>query len=589
MPIDDRIERDLLPFVRQPSRYIGGEVNQIRKDWDDCDLRIALGMPEIYSIASSSLALQIIYHIVNSIPHVLCERVFCPWHDAADRMREVGIELFSLESRRPVRDFDILALSIPYEALYSNLLEMLDLAGLPLHASDRTQSDPLVLVGGSQADNPEPIADFIDMAVVGDAEIALPPLIQLCMELKRQRLDRKDMLHQLARSFDWLYVPSLYLPGYDRSGQITSIKPLHDDLPMPIQRACVQDLDTSPFPTSPIVPLGQVVHEKINIEIMRGCPHNCRFCQAGHTRRPMRLRSVDRIVALAEETYKNTGLLEISLCSLSSADYPDLLSLAQKLNSRFAPKGVSIALPSLRIDKQLQMVAVQTSQVRKGPLTIAVEAASESLRAVLGKNTDIQQLFPAVQEAFKAGWHRVKLYFLAGLPTETDEDLRAIGTLAGQIANLREQLGKPAANVTVSVAYLVPKPHTPFQWLGQADRDYFLHARGVIRDSLRPYRTVKAKFHHVDRSILEAILSRGDRRLGAAIEHAWRAGARFDAWQECFQFDRYARALEACGLDPAFYANRQYHSQQMLPWQHIRAGKPFDLLWNQYRQALAMR
>jgi len=585
MKQDDRIQYDLLPFVQQPARYIGGEVNQIRKDWHNCDVHIALGMPEQYSIGSSSLALQIIYHIVNSIDGVLCERVFCPWPDAADRMRDVGIELFTLESHRPVRDFDILALSIPYEVLYSNLLEMLDLAGLAIRASDRNESDPLVLIGGSQAENPEPIADFIDMAILGDAEAALPAFLEAYRQLKSSHSPGQQMLRTLAGRFDWLYVPSLYNVSYHSTGAINTIKPAYPEPAMPVQRACTHDLQNAPFPISPIVPTAQAVHERLNIEIMRGCPNNCRFCQAGFTRRPVRFRSVEKIVELAKQAQKNTGLLEISLCSLSSADYPHLLQLTEELNKRFVPQHVSIALPSLRIDRQLQLVPLQTSKVRKGTMTIAVEAATERLRAVLGKDIDVEQLFPAVVQAYQAGWNHIKLYFMAGLPSETDEDLRAIGQFARRVSLLRKDIGLGPAQVTAAVAWLVPKPHTPFQWLGQADRQYMLHARQVILDSARSCKSVTVKCHHIERSILEAILSRGDRRLSTAIEHAWHAGARFDAWKEYFQLERYYDAFEVCGLDAAYYANHQYSNHQILPWQHIRAGRTLEQLWQQHQQA----
>jgi len=585
--LDKRIEKEILPFVQRPVTYVGGEVNQIVKDWHDCDVRIAVGMPETYAIGSSSLALQIIYHIANSMPAVLCERVFCPWTDAADRMRQVKIELFTLESHRPVRQFDILALSVPYEVLYTNLLEMLDLSGMPLRAADRGEDDPLVVIGGSQAENPEPIAEFIDAAVLGDAEVTLPAFVDAYRQLRSEGLSRGRLLGQLAGRFDWLYVPSLYrVVRRSDDGDIERIEPAHGDLPLPVRRAAVTDLQNAPYPTSPIVPVAETVHERINIEIMRGCPHDCNFCQASHTRRPVRFRSVEKIVQLAEETYRNTGLLDISLCSLSSADYPHLWRLMETLNQRFAPRHVSVSLPSLRVDKQLQLLPVQTSKVRKGSLTIAVEAGTERLRTVLNKQIDTDQLFPAVEEAYKAGWNRVKLYFMAGLPTETDEDLRAIGAFAEQVARLRVKQGKGPAHVTASVAWLVPKPHTPFQWLGQADRDYLLHAKRVILDSTRSCRSVTAKFHDIDRSFLEAVFSRGDRRLAAVIEHAWRHGARFDAWGECFDFGRWERAFDACGVDPACYANRRYDPQQTLPWQHLRAGPDPQRLRRQYQQAL---
>jgi radical SAM family uncharacterized protein len=589
MPTIDDLKDKFLPFVKNPGQYIGREINSVTKEWDQAHVRVALAFPDAYTIGASSLAVSIVYHLLNTLPNVLCERVFCPLPDAADRLRELNWPLLSLESHRPVRDFDILAISVPYEMLYTNVLELLDLARIPLLAADRKSSDPLVLIGGSQANNPEPIADFIDLAILGEAEAALPPFVDLFARLKRETRDRNTLLTELARSFPWVYAPSLYNIEYHPDGTIRSIDATVSDIPMPVSKAYVssQDFDTGFAPTKPIVPYVQTVHDRLNIEIMRGCPHACRFCNEGHTRRPLRMRSAQRIVQLARESFANTGLTEISLCSLSSADYPELETLFAQMNRIFAPMNVSIALPSLRAEKQLRLIPEQTSLVRKSPLTIAIEAADPLIREVINKPIDDEAIFAAVKEAYRCGWQQVKLYFIIGLPGEQLDRLSTVVDLADRIARIRTELGKGPAKVSASLSIFVPKAHTPLQWIGQPGAEYLSEARHLLRSAARTRRYLQLKFHDQEQSFLEAAFARGDRRLGSVIIRAWRAGARFDAWNDSFRYERFQQAFEDSQLNPHFYANRTIGLDEVLPWEHLQPGSAKPILRHQLELALA--
>ncbi len=569
---ENNIETNFLPYVSYPSQYIGAEMNIIRKDWNSCDVKIALCFPDTYSVGSSSLAIQIIYNLLNSMDGVLCERVFCPWVDAGNRMREIGLSLYSLESYRSVREFDILAFSVGYELLYTNILEVLDLAGIEIWSDKRSEREPLVIIGGSQANNPEPIADFVDLIVVGEAEKSLPEFIKVYRELKKKS-KKKELVTELAKRFDWLYAPSAYEVKYNSDGTIKEIQPKYMEMPEKIKRVYVENLNAAPFPTKPIVPIHKTVHSRINIEIMRGCPHKCRFCQEGYTRKPVRLRSKENIIRLAKESFQNTGITEISLSSLSSTDYPKLEELFWELNKYFAPRYVSIALPSLRIDKQLKIIPEQISRVRKQQLTIAIEAASEQLRGVIGKNINLKHLKPAVMEAYKRGWSRVKLYFIVGLPTETEEDIVRIVEITREIADWRREVANSPAQITASISFFVPKPHTPFQWIGQKSLKYYEYAKNLIKSKLgRKDKNLKFNFHNGERSKIEAVFARGDRRLSSVIYAAWKLGTKFDSWDETFKFDAYLEAFEKTGLSLEYYAERKIPLTEILPWEHIEVG-----------------
>jgi len=578
--LQKELEDKLLPFVQTPTQYIGRELNMIRKNWAQVQVHFAIGFPDTYAIGMSSLAMQIIYHLLNSRPDTLCERVFCPWIDAADRMRNKNIPLFTLESYAPVRDFDIFALTVPYEMLYTDILEMLDLAGIPLYSKDRREDDPLVVIGGSQVDNPEPIADFIDLAIIGDAEATLPTFIDTFKDLKYQKLSRDERLLSLARQLDFVYVPKFYDITYNNDATIHSVSPKHDGIALPIRRKLEMNLDAAPYPTKPIVPIFNITQDRINIEIMRGCPHVCRYCHEGYTRKPVRRRSKENIIKLAKETFANTGVMELSLCSLSSADFPNLEDLFKELNDYFAPKNVSIALPSLRVDKQLSIIPSEMSKVRKSPLTIALEAGSERLRKLIHKNIDLDNLKPAVIQAYKHGWRAVKLYFIAGLPGETDDDLRDLVELAHTISEWRKDVSGRAAQVNASVSFLVPKSQTPLQWIGQKPIEYFKHAVEFMRQQARPYRNVRLTFHDYNRSRLEAVFARGNRKLSNAIFDAWKNGSRFDSWAETFHFQRWDDAFKSTGIDPDFYANRNFGPDEILPWDHIGIGVEKEVLRN---------
>jgi len=587
MPTTNDLEYKFLPFVKNPAQYIGAEVNMVRKDWSEAAVTVALAFPDAYTVGSSSLAVHIIYDLLNRMPNVLCQRVFCPLPDAADRLRQVNLPLYALESHRPIRQFDILAFSVQYEMLYTNLLEMLDLAQIPMYAEQRTDDGPLVLIGGSQANNPEPLADFIDLAILGEAEACLPQFVTLYRQLKGQLNDRRELIAELARNLPWLYAPSLYDVAYHPDGAIKSVRST-EGAPMPVQKAYVKDLDKTDAPTRPIVPYVRTIHERINIEIMRGCPHACRFCHEGYTRRPVRFRSRAKIVQLARETFANTGLSDISLFSLSSADHPELVKLFDQLNAIFTPRHVSISLPSLRAEKQLELVPASTSLVRKPPLTIAIESADPVVRKVINKPIDEQAVLAAVEQAYQCGWRHVKLYFMIGLPGEQFDASSAdrIVQFADDVAHAGAKTRQRPANVTISASFFVPKPHTPLQWLGQRDIKYFTNAKDMLRAHARSRRYLTLRFHNQHRSRLEAIFARGDRRLGRVLYLAWKAGARFDAWNELFNHEHFQHAFDAAGVDPSFYADRNIALDQILPWDHLRPGPDRAVLLRQLRYAL---
>ncbi len=577
MPTYDELKDKFLPFVQNPGQYVGREINTVTKDWDSCDVRVAMAFPDAYTIGSASLVVHIIYDMLNGMDGVLCERVFCPLPQAADRLRDARIPLYTLESYRAVKDFDILAFSVQYEMLYTNILEMLDLAGITLETCSRADDEPIILIGGSQTHNPEPIADFIDLACLGEAEVALPPLIEKFRAIKSQISDRRELTRELATSFHWLYAPAFYDVTYLDNGGIQSVEPSDPTLPMPVEKVYVEDLDTMPTPTKPIVPYVRTVHERINIEIMRGCPHGCRFCHEGATRRPVRYRSPEKVLELARETFANTGINEVSLFSLSSADHPQLGTLFSTLTDVFTPMNVSIALPSIRAEKQLELIPKETGKVRKTPMTFAIESADPVVRKVINKPINEEAVLNAARQAFECGWRHVKLYFMIGLPGENVENFHQIIDLAEQIARLRSR----PAQVNISLSLFTAKSHTPLQWVGQKSIDYFQDAQRALIDIVRSKRYIKLSFHNKERSFLEAVFARGDRRLGKVLLHAWQGGARSDAWDEHFKPDVYRDAFEAVGLDPTFYANRNIDLDETLPWDHLRPGSDRSVLLRQ--------
>lgn len=563
----------LLPFIQQPAQYIGGEVNQLPAPdrWEAAEVRVALGFADTYAMGMSHLGSQILYWIVNHIDWACGERVYCPWVDAEEVMRREGIPLFTWDHRHAVREADFLAVSLQYEMTFTNLLTMLDLAGMPLRSNDRTDADPIVLVGGPQVDNPEPIAEFVDLVIVGDGEESLPQLLEAYRQMKRAGARRREIITQLALRFPWCYAPNLYEVTYNDDGTIRAVEPKVPGLPQRIERCHVRDFEHASVPERPIVPWIQSVHDRISIEIMRGCPQVCRFCHAGATKKPMRVRSVDRILEIAEKSWQSTGNDEIGLLSLSTADYPHFAELAERIEQRFASRMVSISVPSLRVDKMLQNIPWLTRSIRKTGMTIAVEAADDCMREAIRKRVTDENLMAAVEQAYKAGWRSLKLYFMAGFPGETEEDINGIFRLACKVAEVRKPIAGGAAAVNASVSWLVPKPFTPMQWAPQKDAEYFRRVHYTLKNLEKALRRlpVKIKTHGFARSFLEAVFSRGDRKQCRAIERAWRDGARFDAWDDTFRFERWQAAFAAEGLDPAWYANRERPADEIFPWDHI--------------------
>ena len=570
--LHDRVSDELLPRVRRPAQYIGSEVNQLVKpgDWRQAELRVAVAFPDAYPVGMSHLGCQIIYWICNHTPGVCAERTYCPWVDAEQIMRRRTIPLFTWDTRQPVGQADILAISLQYELCFSNVLNLLDLADIPPRAADRTDDHPLVLAGGPQADNPEPLAEFLDLVVIGDGEHSVAAILDACKQHKHAGVPRREMIPLLAQRFPWLYAPNLYDVSYKDDGTIAGLDPRIDGLPRRIQRCQTPDFETAWVPQRLLVPWVETVHDRISIEIMRGCPQVCRFCHAGNTKRPLRYRSVDRILEIAEQACQATGHHELGLLSLSTGDYPQLRELADRLNQRFTPRMVNLSFPSLRIDRMLQDIPWMANRVRKGGLTIAVEAAREHLRHAIRKKVTDGDLLEGVRAAYQAGWKRVKLYFIAGLPGECEEDITGIWDLCHAVSNERKQLGKPPAHVTASVAWLVPKPFTPLQWMAQPHLEYFREVRQRLMSLQKSRRSaIRLHTHRPERSILEAVFARGDRRLGPVIHQAWKRGARFDGWNETFDEHIWEEAYEAVGVDPAWYAHRERSVDEVLPWDHI--------------------
>jgi radical SAM family uncharacterized protein len=585
-PLAQAVSRDLLPFIQNPAQYIGGEVGAVRKAWKGAAVRFCLAFPDTYAIGMSHLGSAIIYHMLNSRDGVLCERTYAPWLDVQDRMRAVGLPLFSWESRRPLREFDIVGFSLQYEMLHTNVLGMIDLAGIPIFASDRCEADPIILGGGPAANNPEPMAPFMDLMLVGEAEDALPLLLDRYQRLKEDGVRRADIIVALAREFDFLYPCGLIEPSWNADGTCAALAPKVEGLPPATVAAHVADFESAFFPTRPIVPNTEVVHDRVTIEIMRGCPRQCRFCEAGRTKGHVRYRSPEKILELAREAYRHTGLEEISLTSLSPSDHPRLKAVLTTLDAEFAPRGVSLSLPSLHTNDQLELVPRLLGSVRKSGLTMVPEAGLPRLRKVIGKTVLDEHLFAGAREAWSRGWNLIKLYFMVGLPTETEEDVQAIARLATRVSDLRREIGKGPGKVNLAVSNFVPKAHTPFQFAPMAGEEYLTRVRDTLRKAL-PEKRVAVRVHRIDRSVLEGVLARGDRRVGQAVYEAWRAGARFDAWDEVFNMSAWAAGFKAAGVDPAFYAHRGRGRDEVLPWDRVTTGETKAGLWDEYQKALS--
>lgn len=565
---------DLIHHVRSPAQYVGGEWNMVRKNPREMDLRFCLAFPDTYSIGMSCNGLHVLYGLLNEMEDVYCERAFAPWLDMQQQLHDRGLPLCSLETFTPLREFDLIGFSLQHEMTYTNLLGMLELGRVPLHSSERSGGDPLVIAGGPCASNPEPLADFVDLFLPGEAETVLPNLIRAYIALKHHSISREELLAELVRRVPSVYAPSLYRATWGTDGRLTELAPrpqFAEVAPTTIEQACVRDLAEAYVPDRPIVPFAEIVHDRISIEIMRGCTRGCRYCHAGMTRRPVRWRTPELITELAEKQYAATGYDQIALTSLSSSDYPRLTDLLRQLGSRFKDRGVTISLPSLRVNEQLRELPALLSRVRKTTLTIAPEAGTDRLRRVINKDISEEDLLRGVEAAYAQGWNQVKLYFMVGLPTETDEDIQAVARLADRVSNARREVAKGRGRVNVSVAGFVPKAHTPFELEPMASIERLRAIRARLKSEVRN-RAVTIKMHSPERSFLEGVFARGDRRLGPVLLEAHRLGCRFDGWDETFDFQRWLQAFESAGVDGAFYANRRRDGSELLPWSHIRSG-----------------
>lgn len=565
--MDNKKLEELLLTVQKPGRYVGGEWNAIRKEWSDDKVKFLLAFPDLYEIGMSNLGMKILYGILNERSDCLCERVFAPRSDFEDVLRANKIALYSLESRKPINEFDIVGFSLAYELGYTNVLNMLDLGGVPIKSYERRDGDPLVIAGGTSCYNPEPMAEFIDAFVIGDGEEVVGEIVDA---YKEGQGSRKILLQMLAK-IKGVYVPSLYRVEYKPDMTIKKFYPQDPETPKRIEKRIVKNLDAAFYPTRQIVPNITIVHDRIALEIMRGCVHACSFCQSSATYRPCRQRSIEKILELARESYRATGFDEISLLSLSSGDYPAITELIEKLNNEFTAKAVSISVPSLRVEDVLRDLPGLISKVKKSGLTFAPEAGSARLRKVLNKNIDMDKLSEAALESFKKGWRRVKLYFMVGLPTENEEDIRGIGILVNTLSNLRATTGQSPAFVKASINAFVPKPHTPFQWESMDEKKTLEKKIGILKSIVKSGKT-ELDFHALNMSYLEAVLSRGNRKLSEVIRGAWISGARFDGWGDVFNFDRWLSAFEEAGVDHAFYAQRTIDHDEILPWDFIDVG-----------------
>ena len=573
----------ILPRVQKPARYTGGEWNAIRKDPATVRARLALCYPDSYEVGMSHLGLQVLYHVLNSHPDFAAERCFAPWPDMEQELRSRGLPLFSLESRTPLREFNAIGITLPYELTYTNVLNMLDLAGVPVRSADRGPGDPLVIGGGPGAVNPEPLADFFDGILIGEGEDAILEIAKAAA-----LTDRGARLDRLAQ-IEGMYVPSLYRYAPAGAGPLGAVTPLNGAPPR-IPRRFVADLDAAPFPTHQIVPFVETVHSRVTLEIMRGCARGCRFCQAHAAYAPRRQRSIETILRQAEEAVAATGYDEISLLAFTSVDYRDIEGLVSALVERFGERGIGVALPSLRLDAFSVALASKIQEVRKSGLTFAPEAGTQRLRDVIRKQVTEDDLFAAADAAFSSGWHRIKLYFMIGLPTETDEDVEAIGDLVNRVVAFgRGALGsrRGRLQIGVSIAAFVPKPHTPFQWMAQDEMEVIARKQHILQRGLRD-RAIKLSWTDPKVSALEAAISRGDRRVGSAIEAAWRMGASFDAWNERFDFERWQRAFEKTGIAIRDYANTPLGFDAPLAWDHVDCGNEKDALRREAERAVSV-
>lgn len=587
MNYQDQIEA-MLEKVQKAPRYTGGEMNTTIKPWEEAALRFAFCFPDTYEVGMSHLGMKILYGAINAQPDMLCERVFMPWVDMKALLEEANLPLFSIENRRPLHAFDVVGFTLQYEMSYTNVLAMLKLGGIPLLREERAEEAPIIVAGGPCAFNPEPLADFIDAFMVGDGEEQIIELNRVIMEGRQEGASRETILKRLA-GIRGVYVPALYDVAYNEDGTIASMKPNCPEAPGKVLKAIITDLDTAYYPKEIPVPYTEIVHDRIMLEIMRGCTRGCRFCQAGMLYRPVRERSLEHLVELAESLEKTTGYDEISLSSLSSGDYTCLAELIRELIRRLNEKRVAISLPSLRLDSVLKDALTETQKERKTSLTFAPEAGTQRLRDVINKGVTEEDLMEKVRDAFEGGWSSVKLYFMMGLPTETYEDLDGIADLASKV--VAQYFAVPKAQrakglrVNCSASVFVPKPFTPFQWEPQDTQEVVKAKQQHVRDAFKQIKGATFSYHESDLSYLEACFARGDRRMGKVLLRAFEKGCILDGWSEQFNYEAWREAFEETGVDPAFYAFRRREKDEILPWDHIDCGVTKEYLWREKEKA----
>ena len=583
---------DILLQIEKPARYIGGEVNSVMKDPSDVDIRFAMCFPDVYEIGMSHLGIQILYDMFNRREDTWCERVYSPWTDLDKILHEKNIPLFALESQDPIRDFDFLGITIQFEMCYTNILQILDLSQIPLHASERTEADPIVIGGGPCTYNPEPLADFFDIFYIGEGEIVYDELLDAYKVWKNSGKSRKEFL-ETAAQIEGLYVPAFYDPEYNTDGTLKSFTPNNMHAPDTVKKQVVMDVTDTSYPMKPVVPFIKATQDRVVLEIQRGCIRGCRFCQAGMIYRPTRERNVDKLKEYARTMLKTTGHEEISLSSLSSSDYSELKELVTFLINEFKGKGINISLPSLRIDAFSLDVMSKVQDIRKSSLTFAPEAGSQRMRNVINKGLTEEDILDGAGQAFEGGWTKVKLYFMLGLPTETEEDMREIARLSDRVARRYYEIPKDRRNgkcqITASSSFFVPKPFTPFQWASMCTAEEYMRRAEIVKDEFHAQlnrKSLKYNWHDAQITVLEGVMARGDRKIGKVVEEAYRLGCLFDSWTESFHNDLWMQAFENTGIDPAFYNLRERGEDELFPWDFIDTGVTRKFLRSEWENAM---
>lgn len=581
---------EILMTIDKPARYIGNEVNSIVKDPTDVAIRFAMCFPDVYEIGMSHLGIQILYDMFNKRDDVYCERVYSPWSDLHQIMKQQNIPLFGLESQDPVKDMDFLGITLQYEMSYTNVLQILDLSQIPIDAVDRTAEDPIVIGGGPCAYNPEPLADFFDIFYIGEGETSYDALFDLYKDMKASGAYDRDEFLKKAGQIPGLYVPKFYQIAYNEDGTIAEMKPMYEELPATIKRQVVEEMTEAVYPEKPVVSFIKLTQDRVVLEIMRGCIRGCRFCQAGMVYRPLRERDVEMLKDKAYKMLKNTGHEEISLSSLSSSDYTQLNELLTFLLENFKGKGVNVSLPSLRIDEFSLDIMSKVQDIKKSSLTFAPEAGSQRMRDVINKGLTEEVIIQGAGLAFEGGWQKVKLYFMLGLPGETVEDMQAIPELAEKIAKRYYEIPKDQRNgkcqITISTSFFVPKPFTPFQWAQMCTKEDFLSRAKVVNDTMKEQlnrKSLKYNWHEADVTVIEGVLARGDRKLGKVIKSVYKQGGIFESWSEFYDHNRWLNAFEETGVDPDFYTTRSRSEEEIFPWDFIDIGVTKDFLLREWR------